>query len=43
MNMLNDILNQDLDPAETREWTEALGAVEYGAAGDRIYAGTFDT
>ena len=27
MNILNDILNQDLDPVETREWTDALGAV----------------
>ena len=27
MNMLQDILNQDLDPGETREWTEALSAV----------------
>ena len=27
MNMLNDILDQDLDPAETREWSEALDAV----------------
>jgi len=27
MNMLNDILDQDLDPAETREWNEALDAV----------------
>jgi pyruvate dehydrogenase E1 component len=27
MNILNDILDQDLDPTETREWTEALGAV----------------
>ena len=27
MNMLNDILNQDLDPVETREWSESLDAV----------------
>src|SRR5438045_4048615 len=27
MNMLNDILGQDLDPGETREWSEALAAV----------------
>ncbi len=27
MNQLTDILNQDLDPAETREWIEALNAV----------------
>ena len=27
MNMLQDILDQDLDPAETREWVEALTAV----------------
>ena len=27
MNQLNDILNQDLDPAETREWIESLDAV----------------
>jgi pyruvate dehydrogenase E1 component len=27
MNILNDILHQDLDPVETREWTDALGAV----------------
>ena len=27
MNMLNDILDQDLDPGETREWSEALDAV----------------
>jgi len=27
MNQLTDILNQDLDPAETREWIEALSAV----------------
>ena len=25
--MLNDILNEDLDPIETREWTDALGVV----------------
>jgi pyruvate dehydrogenase E1 component len=27
MNILNDILDQDLDPVETREWTQALDAV----------------
>ncbi len=27
MNQLTDILNQDLDPVETREWIEALSAV----------------
>ncbi|MBZ0222984.1 MAG: pyruvate dehydrogenase (acetyl-transferring), homodimeric type [Dokdonella sp.] len=27
MNQLNDILDQDLDPRETREWTEALHGV----------------
>jgi pyruvate dehydrogenase E1 component len=27
MNLLNDILNEDLDPIETREWTQALDAV----------------
>src|SRR5215510_9001691 len=27
MNQLNDILDQDLDPSETREWNEALDAV----------------
>jgi pyruvate dehydrogenase E1 component len=27
MNILNDVLDQDLDPSETKEWTEALGAV----------------
>jgi pyruvate dehydrogenase E1 component len=27
MNIMNDILDQDLDPTETREWTEALDAV----------------
>ncbi len=27
MNILQDILDQDLDPAETREWVEALTAV----------------
>ncbi|MDR3386654.1 MAG: pyruvate dehydrogenase (acetyl-transferring), homodimeric type [Rudaea sp.] len=27
MNILNDVLDQDLDPTETREWTQALGAV----------------
>ncbi|HET8941724.1 MAG TPA: pyruvate dehydrogenase (acetyl-transferring), homodimeric type [Rudaea sp.] len=27
MNILNDILDQDLDPTETREWTQALDAV----------------
>jgi len=27
MNQLNDILDQDLDPAETQEWTDALKGV----------------
>src|SRR5450432_1626294 len=27
MNILNDVLDQDLDPTETREWTQALDAV----------------
>jgi pyruvate dehydrogenase E1 component len=27
MNKLDDILNQDIDPTETREWTESLDAV----------------
>ena len=27
MNMLQDILNQDLDPTETQEWIDALNAV----------------
>ncbi len=27
MNMLNDILNQDIDPTETREWMDSLDAV----------------
>ncbi|TLY51852.1 MAG: pyruvate dehydrogenase (acetyl-transferring), homodimeric type, partial [Gammaproteobacteria bacterium] len=27
MNVLKDILDQDLDPVETREWTDSLGAV----------------
>ena len=27
MNQLNDILDQDLDPTETREWTESLQKV----------------
>ena len=27
MNPLNDILDQDLDPTETREWTESLQSI----------------
>ncbi|HVJ63492.1 MAG TPA: hypothetical protein VM555_12375, partial [Tahibacter sp.] len=27
MNMLQDVLNQDLDPVETQEWIDALNAV----------------
>jgi pyruvate dehydrogenase E1 component len=27
MNKLDDVLNQDIDPTETREWTESLDAV----------------
>ncbi len=27
MNILNDVLDQDLDPTETREWAQALDAV----------------
>ena len=27
MNILKDIIDQDIDPTETREWTESLGAV----------------
>ena len=27
MNIMQDILNQDIDPAETKEWSEALDAV----------------
>jgi pyruvate dehydrogenase E1 component len=37
MNMLTDILNQDLDPVETREWTEALGAVINADGAERAH------
>jgi pyruvate dehydrogenase E1 component len=37
MNQLNDILDQDLDPRETREWTEALQGVIKADGTDRAH------
>jgi pyruvate dehydrogenase E1 component len=37
MNQLNDILDQDLDPRETREWTEALHGVIKADGTDRAH------
>jgi len=37
MNQLNDILDQDLDPRETREWTEALTGVIRADGTDRAH------
>ncbi|MBB5207624.1 pyruvate dehydrogenase (acetyl-transferring), homodimeric type [Chiayiivirga flava] len=37
MNPLNDILDQDLDPTETREWTESLRAVIDSDGADRAH------
>lgn len=37
MNQLNDILDQDLDPRETREWTEALQGVINADGTDRAH------
>jgi len=37
MNQLNDILDQDLDPRETREWTDALQGVIKADGTDRAH------
>ena len=37
MNPLNDILNQDLDPTETQEWTESLRSVIDNDGADRAH------
>ncbi len=37
MNILNDVLDQDLDPTETREWTQALDAVIAADGTDRAH------
>ncbi|HVJ62981.1 MAG TPA: pyruvate dehydrogenase (acetyl-transferring), homodimeric type, partial [Tahibacter sp.] len=37
MNMLQDILNQDLDPVETQEWIDALNAVIGADGPDRAH------
>jgi pyruvate dehydrogenase E1 component len=37
MNQLHDILNQDLDPTETQEWTDALRAVIAAEGPDRAH------
>jgi len=37
MNQLNDILDQDLDPIETQEWTEALKGVINADGTDRAH------
>ena len=37
MNQLNDILDQDLDPGETQEWTEALTGVINADGTDRAH------
>jgi len=37
MNQLNDILDQDLDPTETREWTESLQKVIDADGTDRAH------
>ncbi len=37
MNQLNDILDQDLDPTETREWTESLKGVIDADGTDRAH------
>ncbi|HET6604828.1 MAG TPA: pyruvate dehydrogenase (acetyl-transferring), homodimeric type [Xanthomonadaceae bacterium] len=37
MNILQDILDQDIDPAETREWIEALAAVIQNDGAERAH------
>ncbi len=37
MNQLNDILDQDLDPTETQEWTDALKGVIHADGTDRAH------
>ena len=37
MNQLNDILDQDLDPTETQEWTDALKGVINADGTDRAH------
>jgi len=37
MNQLNDILDQDLDPSETQEWTDALKGVINADGTDRAH------
>ena len=37
MNPLHDLLNQDLDPTETREWTDALKSVLAADGPDRAH------
>ncbi len=37
MNQLNDILDQDLDPVETQEWTDALKGVIHADGTDRAH------
>ena len=37
MNKFDDILNQDIDPVETREWTDSLGAVISHDGTDRAH------
>ncbi len=37
MNILKDIIDQDIDPTETREWTDSLGAVINHDGTDRAH------
>jgi len=38
VNPLNDILDQDLDPTETREWTESLQSIIQHDGTDRAHS-----
>ena len=37
MNQLQDILDQDLDPVETREWTDSLKSITQADGPDRAH------
>ena len=37
MNILQDVLNQDIDPVETKEWAEALDAVIHSDGPERAH------
>ena len=37
MNIMQDVLNQDIDPVETKEWAEALDAVIHADGPERAH------